>query len=167
MFFYNEELKVFNLKKIQYLIIGGMAFNLLGGFRSTADLDILIDLTPKNVSSLVRVLSGLGYKILQPIDPLDICDTKKQKKLLKSKNMKALTFIKPNSLHQIDVLVDSPVDFTKAKEHAILIKVDGLRIPVIGINELILMKKKSWRPIDKADIVDLKLIKKIRASNEK
>ncbi len=163
MFFYQNEIKAFNKKRIDYVIIGGMAFNLLGGFRSTADLDILIDLTPKNLSLLIQVLTDLGYKIWQPINPLDICDDKKRKSLLKLKNLKVLTFVKNNSLHQIDVLIDSPVSFTKAKKNAIILPVDRLRVCVVGIDELIEMKKKALRPIDKADILELKLIKKIKA----
>jgi hypothetical protein len=164
MIIYFEELKEFNKQRLQYVIVGGMAFNLLGGFRSTADLDILIEMTELNLSKLVKILFKHGYKLLQPIDPMDVLDKKKIKGLVRNKNMKTLSFLKDNSLHEVDVIIESPVNFTEAKKSVIPLKIDGLCLPVVGIDELIAMKKAAWRPIDKADIADLKVLKKVKAN---
>ncbi len=79
MIIYAQELKDFNKHRVQYVIVGGIAFNLLGGFRATADLDILIDMTQANLSRLAGILREHGYRLLQPVDPMDVLDKKKGK----------------------------------------------------------------------------------------
>lgn len=160
--FYEKELKDFNRQGIRYIIVGGIAFNLLGGFRATADLDILIDLTEDNLSKLVRLLLKHKYKLMQPVNPLDILDKKKKMGLIKLKNMKTLSFLKDNSLNAVDIIFDSPVDFAKAIKSVIKLKVDRMILPVVGIQELMNMKKAAWRPIDQADFAELKVLKKLR-----
>lgn len=163
MIIYKEELKEFNKHKVQYIIVGGIAFNLLGGFRSTADLDIIIEMTPSNLQRIIGILSRHHYKLLQPIDPLDVLNAKKRSELKNQKNMKTLSFLKENSLNAVDIIFDTPVSFTKAKKNVIIVKIDGLRLPVIGLHELMTMKKTAWRPIDQADYAELKIIKSMKA----
>lgn len=167
MFIYSKELKEFNKAKVKYIIVGGIAFNLLGGMRSTADLDILIDMEHSNLTKVLKILGKQGYRQLQPIDPMDLMDQKKCKELIRKKNMKTLSFLKDNSLNQVDIIFDSPVSFDKAKQNIIMIKIVGTNLPVIGLEELMTMKKAAWRPIDQADIVELKVLRKLRKSNGK
>lgn len=163
---YGQELKEFNQRRIRYIIVGGMAFNLLGGFRSTADLDIIIDMKKGNLLKLVGILYKHGYKLLQPVDPADVLDRKKRTELIKRKNMKTLSFLKDNSLNQVDVIFDSPVPFATALKSIITVKVDGLRLPVVGIDRLIDMKKTAGRPIDRADIAELKVLRDLKDTRE-
>ncbi len=166
MMIYGQELRDFNKNHIQYVIVGGMAFNLLGGFRSTADLDILIEMTPENLSGIIKILKKHGYRLMQPINPLDVLDPKKKKDLLKHKNMKALSFLKDNSLSAVDIIIESPVSFAQAKASVLEVEADKLKLPVVGIDELILMKKEAWRPIDQSDVAELKILKKVRQDDE-
>ncbi len=166
MIIYGQELKDFNKYRVRYVIVGGMAFNLLGGFRATADLDILIEMTEANLSRLIKILYKHSYRLLQPIDPMDVLDEGKRKGLLKHKNMKTLSFLKDNSLSQIDVIIESPVSFAQAEKSIVLLKVDGIRLPVVGIEQLMTMKKVAWRPIDQADIAELKILKRLKKSDE-
>ena len=165
MIIYAKELKDFNKHRVQYVIVGGIAFNLLGGFRATADLDILIEMTQANLSKLAEILREHGYRLLQPVDPMDVLDKKKRQELIRTKNMKTLSFLKDNSLNQVDVIIESPVSFTRARETSIPVRVDGLRLPVAGIEQLISMKKAAWRPIDQADIAELKILKKVKRTD--
>ncbi len=166
MIIYKEELKDFNKSHLRYIIVGGMAFNLLGGFRATADLDILIEMTETNLSKLIKILRTHGYRLLQPINPMDILDHSKKKNLIKHKNMKAISFLKDNTLNQVDVIIESPVSFALAQKSVVLLKVDGLRLPVVGIDELMTMKKTAWRPIDQADVAELKILKRLTQTDE-
>ncbi len=79
--------------------------------------------------------------------------------------MKTLSFLKDNSLNQVDVIIESPVSFARARETSIPVRVDGLRLPVAGIEQLISMKKAAWRPIDQADIAELKILKKVKRTH--
>ena len=42
MIIYEEILREFQKQKVKYVLVGGIAFNLLGGSRNTLDMDILV-----------------------------------------------------------------------------------------------------------------------------
>ena len=76
--------------------------------------------------------------------------------------MKAFNFYKEDDLNEVDIIIHSPVSFEKARKKPIRIKIDDLNLPVISINQLIKMKGKTGRAIDKLDIDELKKIKKLK-----
>ena len=162
MIFYEEILKEFQRQKVNYVLVGGLAVNLLGALRNTSDMDILVEMKDSNLKKIVNILKKKGYGVKQPVDPINIADKKIREDWIKNKNMKAFNFYKENSLREVDIIVDSPVSFEKARKDVIIIKVGDLRIPVVSIRNLIRMKKKAGRDIDKIDIDQLKFIEKAR-----
>ena len=76
--------------------------------------------------------------------------------------MKAFNFYKEDELKEVDIIIESPVSFEEAKKSAIRIRVDDFILPVISIDKLIKMKRKTGRPVDQLDIEELKKIKKLR-----
>ena len=54
MIFYSEVLKEFQKQKVKYLIVGGIAMNLLGAMRATSDLDILVEMSNEDLKKIVR-----------------------------------------------------------------------------------------------------------------
>lgn len=162
MIFYEEILKEFQKQKVKYVLVGGFAVNLLGSMRSTADLDILVEMSDDNLKKIVRILKKCGYRIKQPVDPMKIADREIRGDWIKNKHMKAFNFYKEDELKEVDIIIESPVSFEEARKSSIRIKIDNLILPVISINKLIKMKKKTGRTVDKLDIEELKKIKKIR-----
>lgn len=144
--------------------MGGIAVNLLGSMRSTADLDILVEMSDNNLKKIVSILKRRGYRVKQTVDPMRIADRKTREDWIKNKHMKAFNFYKEKGLKEVDIIIESPVSFEEARKNVIRIKVDDLILPVISINNLIKMKKKTGRAIDKLDIGELKKIKKLRES---
>jgi len=163
MIIYEDILREFKKKRVKYVIVGGIAANLLGFVRSTADLDILVEMTDTNLEKIIKILMKKKYRVKIPVDPMDIVDDKIRKDWIKNKNMKALNFYKKDSLEEIDIVFGSPVSFQEAKKTAKRVRIDDLTIPVISIDNLIKMKKASGRDIDKIDIQELKRIKKVIA----
>ncbi|MFH1380554.1 MAG: nucleotidyltransferase family protein, partial [Candidatus Omnitrophota bacterium] len=102
MIFYEEILKEFQKKKVKYVLVGGIAVNLLGSLRSTADLDILVDMNDKNLTKVVKILQKKGYRIKQPVDPMGIADKKTRDNWIKAKHMKAFNFYKNKELKEVD-----------------------------------------------------------------
>lgn len=162
MIFYEEILKAFQKQKVKYVLVGGVAVNLLGSMRSTADLDILVEMSDDNLRKIVKILKRYGYRVKQPVDPMKIADEKTRKYWIKNKHMKAFNFYKEDELKEVDIIIESPVSFVQARKTSIRIKIDDLVLPVISINELIRMKKGTGRTIDKLDIEELKKIKKLK-----
>ena len=58
MIIYEEILKEFQKHKVKFVLVGGMAFNLLGGLRSTADMDILVEISDTNLAKAVSIFKN-------------------------------------------------------------------------------------------------------------
>lgn len=162
MIFYEEILRAFQKQKVKYVLVGGIAVNLLGSMRSTADLDILVEMSDDNLKKTVKILKRHGYRIKQPVDPVKIADKRTREDWIKNKHMKAFNFYKEDALKEVDIIIESPVSFREASKDALSIKIGTLRLPVISIDKLIKMKKKTGRAIDRLDIEELKKIKKLK-----
>src|SRR3989338_10385122 len=98
MIIYEEVLKEFQKQKVKYVLVGGIAVNLLGSMRSTADLDILVEMSNENLKKVVTILKSKGYRVKQPVDPMGITDDKIRKDWIQNKHMKAFNFFKEEEL---------------------------------------------------------------------
>jgi predicted nucleotidyltransferase len=164
MIFYEEIFRAFQKQKVKYVLVGGIAVNLLGSMRSTVDLDILVEMSEDNLKKIIEILKNQGYLVKQPVDPINILDRKTREDWIKKKHMKALNFYKEGELKEVDIIIESPVSFKEAEKDVIRIKVDDLTLPVISIDKLIEMKRKTGRAVDKLDIEELTKIKKLEKS---
>src|SRR3989338_7724832 len=109
MIIYEEILREFQKQRVKYVLVGGIAFNLLGGYRVTLDMDILIEMSDKNIFKVVNILKKAGYHVRQPVDPILIADKKTREDWIKNKHMKAFNFYKDERSYQaVDILIDSP-----------------------------------------------------------
>ena len=54
--FYEEIIREFNNAGVMYAIVGGMAVNLHGHIRMTADLDIILEMENRNLTKVVKIL---------------------------------------------------------------------------------------------------------------
>jgi hypothetical protein len=161
MIIYEEILREFQEEGVKYAIAGGIAFNLLGGLRSTSDLDILVEMSDDNLRKIVTILKKRGYKVKQPVDPMGIADESTRRDWIENKNMKAFNFYKDDDLKEVDILIDTPVSYEKAKEKMRKIKAGNITLSVVSVDDLIKMKEATGRNIDKLDVTELKNIKKL------
>lgn len=160
MILYEEILREFQKQKVKYVIVGGLAFNLLGGYRNTLDMDIIVEMTNENLLKIVKILKKAGYRVKQPVDPIMIADKKTREDWIKNKNMKAFNFYKGEKTYEeVDIIIDSPVDFSDAEKDVIKVRVSGLTIKVISQKNFIKMKKSSGREKDLQDIKDLRIVR--------
>lgn len=165
MIFYENVLKEFQRQKVKYIIVGGIAVNLLGALRNTADMDILVEMSDKNLGKVVRILIKQGYSVKQPVNPMGIADKTTRQDWIHNKNIKAFNFYKDNELKEVDIIIETPVSYEVAKRTVQWIKCGNIKLPVISIDNLIKMKRKSARDIDKLDINELKIIKRLRKND--
>ncbi len=152
--------KRLNKEGIRYIVVGGIAVNLYGIPRMTYDIDLLLDLEDKNLDRFLRLLKGWGFKPKVPVDIMDFARKDKRKDWIKNKNMKAFNLINPGwAISEIDIVVDSPIDYEKGYKRVNHIILHGISIPVISIKDLIKMKAITGRQQDRADIKYLKRLK--------
>src|SRR5208283_4762989 len=130
MIIYEDILRAFQKNKVKYVLVGGLAVNLQGAFRSTSDLDILVEMTDTNLAKIVKILKTKKYFVKQPVDPMGIADTDTRKDWIQNKNMKAFCFFKENG-EQVDLIIDSPVKYAQAIKEVDVLHIDGIRLPII------------------------------------
>jgi TPP-dependent 2-oxoacid decarboxylase len=162
MMLYEEILRAFQKQKVKYVLVGGIAVNLLGYLRSTADIDILLEMSDSNLKKVVTILKKEGYRVKQPVDPMGIANTEIRRDWIHNKHMKAFNFYKEDELKEVDIIIESPVSFEEAKKDTLRIKIGDMMLPVISIDNLIKMKKNTGRSVDKFDIEELKRIKRLK-----
>lgn len=145
---------------VKYLVVGGVAVNLYGYSRFTGDIDILLALSPANLGKMDELMHRLGYVERLPVNIKELGDRKKLEKFIKQKGLKAYTYIS-NTQPQldIDIIVKESRDFRDFEERKTVVKVWGMELPVVGIDDLIKMKKTARR--DK-DNLDLKMLLKLK-----
>lgn len=152
--------KAFNEKDIKYIVVGGVAVNLHGIPRMTYDIDILIDMSDSNIEQFLNLMKEWGFKPRVPVPIDDFACENKRNDWVKNKNMKAFTFINYDwAISEIDVIMESPLDYSKAIINSIKLTVHDVIIPVVSINDLIKMKKGTGRIHDQIDIEYLEKIK--------
>lgn len=156
--FFERVLEVLQKEKVRYLVVGGVAVNLHGIPRFTADLDIMIDFDPDNLDCFIRAMKRLRYKPRVPVALEAFKDPVNRTKWQEEKNMRVFTLIdlRARYLHDLDVFINNPIGFEKCWKARKDIRVKRIRIHLISIPHLIILKKQAARDHDKSDIKALR-----------
>ncbi len=160
---YEEILKKLHDEKFEYLIVGGLAVNLHGYTRATADLDIILLLCDENIKKFIDVIKPLGYKPRIPVELEDFIKQENRDKWTKEKGMKVFSVYNPkNEFEHIDVLIDYDLNFSNSYKNKVIYTINKIDIPVISIPDLVKLKEKADRIIDRNDIQVLKKIMRLK-----
>jgi predicted nucleotidyltransferase len=123
----------------RFLLVGGHAVAFLGEPRLTEDLDVFVEASPANAERLRQALELFGFGSLAPAV-----------KQLATPNRIFMLGRKP---WRIDVLTGiSGVDFRRAWRRRREVDFEGIRLPVIGLEDLLANKRASGRLKDLADV---------------
>ncbi len=161
--FYEHVFRNLNKKGIKYVVIGGIALNLHGVPRATADLDIAVAIEEKNLLKIVDVFKMMGYIPRIPVEIEEFARIENLERWREEKNMKVFTFQNPKkSYEEVDILIKSPIDFNDISSTREVITAGGIQIPIVSIDMLIKLKTLSGRKQDISDIAALSKIKKLR-----
>ena len=134
-----EFLKLLNSARVEYLLVGGYAVGYYGYPRATGDMDIWVAISDKNVHKLVRVLRDFGFN-LPNVQP----------KVFLEKD-RIVRFGEPPL--RIEILTTiSGVSFEDCFARRARVKFDGLRVNLIGLEDLKKNKAASGRPKDLDDL---------------
>lgn len=162
MMFYERVFRELNRRGVRYIVIGGVAVNLHGVPRTTADLDLLVDLQSPNLQRLVEAMKNLGYRPRAPVRFADIT-LENLRAWVKEKHMRVLSFTNPKRpQEEVDILVNSPVNFEEVYGRIEFVAAKGLPIPLISLDDLITLKRSSRRLQDLSDVEALRKVKRIR-----
>ncbi len=127
-----EFLRLLSEHHVEYLLIGGYAVSYHGYPRSTADMDIWIETSPKNAKRIVAVLEAFGFG---------------------ETGIKPAQFLLPDQITrmgiqplQIEILTTiSGLDFAAAYARRVVDVIDGVPISLISSEDLKTNKRASGR----------------------
>jgi len=135
---------------VRYLVIGGIACVLHGYVRATTDVDILIERSLANAERLLEALGGLGWGFARDWRAEEIL-------------ARPITVIGDDP--QVDIFtVAWSVTYDSAMTRSSTVSVEGVDIPLVGIDDLI-ASKQTARPLDAADVEALETIRRLRGAS--
>ena len=136
---FKEFAELLNSTGVEYLIVGGYALAAHGHPRYTGDLDVWIRATENNIERLLGVLAQFGFGSL---------------------GLTRSDFLTPGAIVQlgypparIDLLtaIDG-VEFDACYARKVVMKIAGVDLPIIGLDEFRANKRASGRAKDLADL---------------
>jgi len=131
----------------KYFVIGGAACALHGHVRATRDIDILIEATLDNAKCVLAALEGVGWGFAKEWLAEEIV-------------ARPITLIGDDP--RVDIFtVAWSVRYGPALPRSSVVDVEGVPVPLIGIDDLI-ASKRTGRPLDTLDIEVLEEIKRLR-----
>jgi hypothetical protein len=133
---------------VNYTIVGGVAVQVHGHRRTTKDLDVVAAPDPQNLECFAAALFELQAR------PRDVPGGPPS-----ADHLAAAPIVPPlTTAHgELHILRDVPgaPPYAELRSRALVIELDGLKIAVAGLDDLIAMKRASGRPGDVRDIAAL------------
>ena len=147
-------------RRVDFVVIGGVAAVLHGSSRNTFDLDICFASDPDNLEALGSTLVGLraqlrGVSKAVPFVP-DAAALRRVEVLTLTTTAGDLDVLRaPSGAPRYDVL----------REHADRFDVGGFEVRVASVEDLIAMKTAAGRAKDLGDIEELEAILRLRSED--
>jgi len=153
--------------QVRYVLVGGMAVQLHGYFRTTFDVDLVLAMDDDNLTRFIGVAKQLGLvpSIQVPIDSLR--NAAQIEQWHREKGMLAFALREPQTGGGVvDVLVRPEVPFEQMHERAVTGELMGQQIKIACIDDLLTMKRLANRDKDRLDIAALEKIQRGEDPNE-
>jgi hypothetical protein len=147
-----------NSNQVRYLIAGGLAVVAHGYVRFTADLDLLLAMDAENLAAAVSALQRLNYRPRAPVDFEHFIDSVHRRQWIEEKGLTVFSLYSPDhAATEIDLFVDPPLVFADAYVRAARMEVSpGIIATFCSLSDLIDLKHKAGRPVDREDIAQLR-----------
>lgn len=138
-------LEALNQARVRYLVVGGVAVVLHGYLRTTADLDLIVQLDRDNVLRAIRALQDYQYRPRAPVSGEDFAESAIREQWIRDKEMGV----------EIDLFASEPVDFDMVYARALRVPLEKTEATVIAFEDLIALKRSVGRPRDLEDVAAL------------
>jgi hypothetical protein len=152
-----EYIKLFdslNRHKVRYLICGGLAVNIYGIPRMTADIDILLDFEEGNLINFENNIKLLMFQQTIPVSIKTFVTKEARQKAKEEKNLIAYSYYNSMSGYMnLDVLLECPIDFETLWNNRTQRKIRETEVQLVSIEDLIALKKYANRMQDQQDVL--------------
>ena len=144
-------LKLLLAQNVKFILVGGYAVICYGYKRTTGDLDIWFEPTNENKLQLIKVLKQFDFDSngVEHIAQLDF-----------TTHLAFNFWDEPERVYCLTAI--SNVNFNDAYEQRTIANYDGINIPFIHYNHLVLSKISSERLKDRADVEELQKINNLK-----
>lgn len=143
-------LEALNRRKVRYVVIGGVAALLQGApLVRTLDLDVTPAGDPENKRRLARALDDVGARLRAPglEEPLAIALDERT-----FTGIITMTFVTRFGPFDLCFVPDGTTGYEDLARDARSVEVDGMRIPVASIADIVRSKKSAGREKDAAHL---------------
>jgi hypothetical protein len=155
-----EILDALNRADVRYLVVGGVAVVLHGHLRTTADLDLVIQLQRANVLRAMGALGELEYRPRVPVSAEAFADSEVRQQWIREKGLAVFSLWSPaHPTLEIDLFVAEPFDFDTVYSRALRVPLEKTEATVIAIDDLIALKRQVGRPRDLEDVTALESLR--------
>ena len=152
----NEDLlhfwKCLNQNQVRYIMVGGFAVRFHGFNRNTEDIDLWLDDTKPNRVNLRAAFNDMGYGDVPALETMEF--------------ITGWTAFNIGEGIQLDILTSMKgleyLTFDHCLQQASIADLDGVFIPFLHINQLIINKKTVHRAKDQIDVIELERIREFR-----
>lgn len=156
-----------NAAGVRYVCVGGIAVLLHGVDRLTADLDLVVELTPQASLKAIEALLAAGFRTKIPADPRGFADPETRRTWIQDKHMQVLSFWDTTRTRpDVDIFVEYPLDFETLYTQSVLTALERSTCRIASVEHLIVMKRKAGRAKDLQDIEELQDRENIRRKLE-
>ena len=143
---FKEFLRLLEDNNVEYILVGGYAVGYHGYPRPTGDIDFWVSNKKENAERIVRVLCEFGF------DSPELSVS-----LFTAENSIVRMGVAPFKLELITHI--DGVKFDDCYSRQIETVIDGCKVKVIALNDLLANKKASGRPKDINDVLELDKIR--------
>lgn len=148
-----EVVRALKKARVPYALVGGYAVALHGALRGTIDIDLVISLSALHLKKTEEAFLGLGLLSRIPVSHDEIF--KFREEYIAKRNLIAWNFYSPKDPSKI---VDLILTHDLRKMKTVKKKIASQEIVVLGVKDLIAMKKASGRP---QDLIDVEALRKL------
>ena len=147
MMFINKVCQALEQHRVRYAIAGGYAVALHGAVRGTMDVDIVINWNSRTLHNTEKALEGIGLVSRLPVSAEDVFQFRDE--YVSNRNLVAWNFYHPeDASQQVDIII---IYDLKGKGRLRRDTEEG-SIQLLGLRELMDMKRESGRPQDLEDV---------------
>lgn len=162
-----EVLNALNRARVRYLVVGGVAVVLHGHLRTTADLDLIIQLERENVLRAMGALRELQYRPRAPVPAEAFAEQELRDQWIREKGLAVFSLWSPaHPTLEVDVFVSEPFDFDAVYARAVWVPLERTEATLIALEDLIALKRQVGRPRDQEDIAALESLREADGGTE-
>jgi len=156
-------IKLLAEKKIDFVLVGGLAVALQGYQRVTMDVDVVLAMDEGNLDRFVSAARNAGLRPTIPVPIESLARPELIEQWHREKGMLAFSLRGPEAQATVlDVLVKPVVSYADLRRDALMVDIGSCRVPVASIPHLIAMKTGTGRG---KDMIDIDELQKLMAGN--